>query len=91
MQYSLNDTSKISIEPDRSKLRILIHRNAEEWVCRKETVARIKQFLTCTEARLFKGRLQLCKVNQEIYVEVKGEVVGIIKRDDFVRMIDQHS
>lgn len=90
MKYLLDHRREFSIEPDNKKVRLVIYQNAEELVCRKENLSRIKQFLMQKEARLFKGRLQLSKVDQEIHVEVKGEVVGIIQRDDFVKMVEQH-
>jgi hypothetical protein len=90
MKYLLDHMIEFSLESDNKRVRLVIYKNAEEWVCRKENISRIKEFLLQHEARLFKGRLQLSKVGEKIYVEVKGEVVGIIQHDDFAKMIDQY-
>jgi RNA binding exosome subunit len=60
------------------RVRLLIFKNGEEYVCRKESLYKLKQFLALDEGRAFKGRLQLVKDGDVIAVEVKGEVLGRI-------------
>jgi len=57
--------------------------------CRKENISRIKGFLIQQEARLFKGRLQLHKIDQHINIEVKGNVIGCINVDHFISMLQK--
>ena len=89
MNYLLNHTTELSIEPDNKKVRLVIYQDAEEWVCRKENISRIKEFLVQQEARLFKGRLQLHKIDQQINIEVKGDVIGCINVDHFISMLQK--
>jgi len=60
------------------RVRLIVFKNGEEYVCRKESIYKLKQFLALDEGRAFKGRLQLVKDGDGIVVEVKGEVVGVV-------------
>lgn len=69
----------LGIEPyQKLRLRLIVFKNGEEYVCRKESIYKLKQFLALTEGRAFKGRLQLLKDGDVVGVEVKGEVVGVV-------------
>jgi predicted transcriptional regulator len=89
-KIQLNSGFVFSVEKYNGKLRFAVHNEEEKSVCRIERKKSIDTFLQTKRARIFKGRLQLCKHNNEILIEAKGEVVGIIQRDDFAKMIDQH-
>ena len=67
------------------------HPDSSEFVCRKETEKKLKQFLRSTDDRIFKGRLQLFKKESSIGVAVKGEVIGMINEKDFLNLINNVS
>jgi len=78
---TLNPTHSLAIDPyEKLRLRLIIYKNDEEYVCRKESLYKLKQFLTLDEGRAFKGRLQLLKHGDDIAVEVKGELIGNISK-----------
>lgn len=89
-KIQLNSGMVFSVDPYNGKLRFAVHSREEKSVCRIERKKSIDAFLQTKSARIFKGRLQLCKHNNEILIEVKGEVVGIIQHDDFAKMINQY-
>lgn len=72
------------IEPvTNRRFRLIVFKNGEELVCRKENLKQLEDFLNNDEARAFKGRLQLYKHQNDIAVEVKGETVGTLHKADF--------
>ncbi len=77
----------LSIEPFQKKVRLVVYQNKEEWVCRKERIKNLKEFLQLKKARIFKGRLQLYTIRNKIDIEVKREVVGIISATAFQQLI----
>ena len=77
----LNEALDFAVELHEKQARLVIYKNQEEYVCRKETISHLKRFLKAEEMRIFKGRLQLWKKATDIFVEVKGETVGIIPAD----------
>lgn len=77
-KFRLTDELSFGIEPYERGVRLIIYRSNEEWVCRKESVSKINQFLNGPDAHLFKGRLQLYKQAGLVTVEVKGHLVGSI-------------
>lgn len=70
------------------RVRLIVFKNGEEYVCRKESLFKVKQLLALDEGRAFKGRLQLVKDGDGIVVEVKGEVVGVVKPGDLEKLLD---
>jgi len=58
------------------RMRLIVYKNGEEYVCRKENVKQLTEFLSEDEAKAFKGRLQLFKHHNDIAVTVKGEFIG---------------
>jgi len=77
----LSQNYALSIEPyEKLRLRLIIYKNGEEYVCRKESLHNLKQFLSADEGRTFKGRLQLLKHGDDIAVEVKGELIGNVSK-----------
>lgn len=83
----LKDKVAFAIEPFEKKVRLVVYQNKQEWVCRKETIKHIETFLEKDEAYIFKGRLQLSKINSKIFVAVKKEVVGAIKQSEFESLL----
>lgn len=72
----LNKSVTLSVEPYNRKLRFVVNVADTEWVCRIERKKAIETFLQTSNTSIFKGRLQLHKTDDEIAVEVKGEVIG---------------
>ncbi|RRB07615.1 hypothetical protein [Larkinella rosea] len=79
----LSDTLELIIELFEKKVRLIVRKNGDEWVCRKENVSSLKRFLNSESSRLFNGRLQLILKNSKVEIEVKGTVVGEIPVDYF--------
>ncbi|HEY2581840.1 MAG TPA: hypothetical protein VGI43_08540 [Mucilaginibacter sp.] len=77
----LNSEFSFAIEHCEKQARLIVYKNGLEDVCRKETFGNLQRFIETERGRLFKGRLRLDKYNGVI--EVKGELVGIIKTGDF--------
>jgi len=65
---------------EKLRVRLIVYKNGEVYVCRKESLYKLKQFLTLDEGRAFKGRLQLLKHVDDIAVEVKGELIGNVSK-----------
>jgi hypothetical protein len=86
-KFLLQKKIYFTIEFYKKRLRLVVYQNKEEWVCRKETIKNLQEFLQLKEARIFKGRLQLYKIRNKIHVEVKGEVVGVISATAFQQLI----
>lgn len=77
----LSTNYSLGIEPyEKLRLRLIVYKNGEEYVCRKESLYKLKQFLNADEGRAFKGRLQLLKHGDDIAVEVNGELLGKISK-----------
>ena len=85
----LDNKLSFAVEPYKRKLRFVVYDNKSEFVCRIEALNEIEQFLKLDEARIFKGRLQLHKMNSKIYVEVKRNAIGCISVDHFTSMLQK--
>jgi hypothetical protein len=83
----LNKSLTLSVESYNGKLRFVINESGHEWVCRIERKKAIATFLQTESSSIFKGRLQLHKLKNEIAVEVKGEVVGTVPLSSFQKLI----
>lgn len=78
---TLSQNYTLGVEPyQKLRLRLIVYQNGEVYVCRKESLYKLKQFLALNEGRAFKGRLQLLKHGDDIAVEVKGELIGNISK-----------
>ncbi len=74
---------------DKLRLRLIVYQNNEEYVCRKESLYKLKQFLNLDEGRAFKGRLQLLKHGDDIAVEVKGQQMGMLAKADIQHYLNE--
>ncbi|MEE1944437.1 hypothetical protein VRU48_04910 [Pedobacter sp. KR3-3] len=84
MQFGLDEPFKLAIESEDGKnLRLVVLTGDEEWVCHKTNGKTLKKFLTEPDSTLFKGRLQLHKMNDHITVLVKEQAIGHILVVDF--------
>ncbi|MEJ8817176.1 hypothetical protein [Lacibacter sp. H407] len=88
-RLQLDNKLSFAVEPYKRKLRFIVYDNKSEFVCRIEALNKIEQFLKLNEARIFKGRLQLYKMNSKIYVEVKRNPIGFISVDHFTSMLQK--
>lgn len=87
-RLQLDNKLSFAVEPYKRKLRFIVYENKSEFVCRIEAIDEIKQFLQLNEARIFKGRLQLHKVNSNINVEAKGKKIGSVTVQQLQQLID---
>ncbi|MES2265557.1 MAG: hypothetical protein V4520_02275 [Bacteroidota bacterium] len=74
----LTDNHSLLIECHNKKLRLVITDGITELACRKETSGKLNNFLSSTEANLFKGRLQLHKKLATIDLLLKGNHIGCV-------------
>lgn len=86
-QYQLNDKLTFSIEHQGSKVRLIVSDGHSELVCRKERASVLMKLKDVEDMRLFKGRLQLLKKEELVYVIMKDEMVGTIALADFIKEI----
>lgn len=88
MKPTFNPDITFTAEPYKQKIRFVVAAAKKEWVCRIETIKTMEQFLASTDARIFKGRLQLQKNQRSIDVEVNNNRVGTIPVSQLKQMID---
>lgn len=84
----LNKSVTLSVEPYNGKLRFVVNALGSERVCRIERKTVIETFLQTNNTSIFKGRLQLYKTDDEIAIEVKGEVIGHLPLSAFKQLIN---
>ena len=84
----LDDDITLETELEDGKLRLIIVKDNQEWVCHKTTVKEINSFLAGGEHSLFKGRLQLIKDQDNILIKVKDEIVGVVDNRAFYKLIN---
>lgn len=79
---------QLKSEPYKAKVRLVVLQNKKELACRIETFKNLAEFLQTKEARIFKGRLQLQKVNDEVKIELKSETIKTISALELRQMIN---
>jgi hypothetical protein len=79
----LTETLQFLIEPTQKRIRVVVLKNGQEWVCRRENYRNLVRFSRMESGRLFKGRLQLHLVENKIKIDVKGVTIGVVPVDDF--------
>lgn len=77
-----------TVEPFDNRLRLIVLKKEEEYVCRKETKNNVIRFINANDSVLFKGRLQLIKQNNEILIQAKSEILGSIPISAFNKIIE---
>ena len=80
---SLVENFKLSFEKLSHTIRVIISKNDEEWVCRKEKLKKLFLFTEVDKEHLFKGRLQLLKSDGKIDIRVKNELIGTVSDEAF--------
>ena len=85
---SLDNNFKLSFEKLPHTVRLIISKNDEEWICRKEKLKKLFSFAEIEKEHLFKGRLQLFKSGDKIDIQVKNEFIGTISKEDFKQSLN---
>jgi len=80
----LDNGYDLAIESTGKMARLVVYNDGVENVCRKSTLKNVTAFMQSGENHLFKGRLQLHKVNGSLNVMVKGSKVGEISIPGFL-------
>ncbi|MEN9523567.1 MAG: hypothetical protein RL065_1944 [Bacteroidota bacterium] len=88
MKIILTPPYIFTIQPYKNRLKLIVLKKAEEFVCRKETKKKIIEFLDANDCTLFKGRLQLIKKNSEVLIQVKSEILGSIPVSNFYQILE---
>ena len=83
----LTENIQFCMEPLGKQVRLVVMKNGAEWVCRKESYQKLDWFLKADTGRIFKGRLQLILADNNLGIEVKGELIGAISADLFKQLI----
>jgi len=86
----LDEHLAFAVEFHGKKLRLIVYEDGVEKVCRKETLKNLKAFIKSGENHLFKGRLQLSKIDIDTAVLVKGKLLGTFNSQRFLDWIDDH-
>ncbi|TCD04176.1 hypothetical protein EZ449_17865 [Pedobacter frigidisoli] len=84
---NLQNDLNLSFEKLPHTIRLIISKNNEEWVCRKEKLKKLFSFAEVDKERLFKGRLQLLKSDDKIDIQVKSELIGAISNEAFKKAL----
>ena len=85
---ALRDGFTLRVDTYNNNVRIIILHSGEKYVCRIETLTKLREFTEQKEARIFKGRLQLYKEEGLINIIAKGKVAGIIDEAAFINCLD---
>ncbi len=84
----LSSELSFAIEPLEKRVRLVVYNNGVENVCRMESIKNLENFIQSGDSHLFKGRLQLYKNAANIVVEVKGEIAGVIRSTEFIKLLE---
>lgn len=85
----INGRYSFAVERYDKRLRLMVLDGINELVCRKVTKKELTAFLNNDEGHLFKGRLQLDKVGNDIVVNVKGNELGLINSQALLQSSNQ--
>jgi hypothetical protein len=83
----LKNNFSLGMERYANRVRLVIYKDAQEYVCRKEAFPVLEKFTATSTDHIFRGRLQLHKDAGEIHVEVKGEILGSIPVNQFKKKL----
>jgi len=87
----LDGNLSLGMEAYTRGLCLMVFDRDEIWVCHKVRVKVLKDFLRSDEGHLFKGRLQLDKLGDDILVSVKNNKAGTISAADLTQLINAQS
>lgn len=84
----LDNNLKLSFEKLPHTTRLIVSKNDEEWVCRKEKLEKLLALTDINQTLAFKGRLQLIKSNHNIDIQVKNNYIGTIAAEKFKQVLN---
>ncbi|MBE5319287.1 hypothetical protein IM793_08970 [Pedobacter sp. MR2016-19] len=84
----LENNLKLSFEKLQQTIRLIVSRNDEEWVCRKEKLENLIAFTDINQAHIFKGRLQLIKLDDNIGIQVNNKCISTISAEKFKQALN---
>lgn len=87
--FNLQNDLKFSFEKLPHTIRLIISKNDEEWVCRKEKLKKLFEFAEVDNEHLFKGRLQLFKLEDKVDIKFKNESIGTVLKVDFIQTLNR--
>ncbi|MNK17137.1 hypothetical protein D3C87_353210 [compost metagenome] len=85
----LNNNLIFSIEPLVNSVRLIVSEVDHEIACRKETIKNLNSFLESDNEKIFKGRLQLSKLDQDIEVIINKIPIGKIPLYSFSQLLNK--
>ncbi|QNN44564.1 hypothetical protein [Pedobacter roseus] len=86
---NLENNLKLSFEKLPHTIRLIISKTDEEWVCKKETLKKLFEFVNIDQAHVFKGRLQLIKIDDRITIQIKNENISTISAKTFKEVLNK--
>lgn len=84
-----NNDLIFSIEPLVNSVRLIVTKASQEIACRKETIRKLNSFLEGDNEKIFKGRLQLSKLDQDIEVIINNIPIGKIPLYSFSQLLNK--
>ncbi|SOD14202.1 hypothetical protein SAMN06297358_1455 [Pedobacter xixiisoli] len=85
----LNNNLIFSIEPLVNSVRLIVSEVDHEIACRKETIKNLNSFLEGDNENIFKGRLQLSKLDQDIEIIINKIPIGKIPLYSFSKLLNE--
>jgi RNA binding exosome subunit len=85
---NLENNLKLSFEKLPHTIRLIVSKDNEELVCRKEKLRNLLAFTELNKAEVFKGRLQLCKSDDKIAIQFKNENISTISAESFEQALN---
>ncbi|WP_231490729.1 glycogen/starch/alpha-glucan phosphorylase [Pedobacter sp. Leaf170] len=86
---SLDNKFKLSFEKLPHTIRLIVSKNNDIWVCKKEKLKNLFAFADDGKEHLFKGRLQLIKRDNKIDIRVKHELIDTISTESFKQVLSK--
>jgi len=87
-RIKLNDQLTFSIEKEEKRLRLIVSESGDELVCHKTDRNELTKFIQSADSHLFKGRLQLDKKGENVFIYLKGDIAGVIDLSEFERLMN---
>ena len=84
----LNEVYSLNVELGRLFIRFIILKNEQEYYCRKIRKSIFLKMLKSKEQQIFKGRIQLHRLNNYYKIIAKNETLGNVEIRKIIQMID---
>jgi len=88
-QLKLEHGFSFAVEQFEKRVHLIVYKDGVENVCRRESFKNLERFILSDDEKLFKGRLRLYKNSKAIVIEVKGEIAGKMKAEDFTDYLEK--